>query len=227
MFKPAKIERLPKMNFRYHLLKVDGEWYLMEVDRPIITSYFLPWFTYFVPHKGYQLTEDEVEAIAPKVLERDKNILSTQSKAGISASGAAFLAVLLGRAFPIEDYLYFTSHLLNLVLMILVLIIAFGIRIWISIGKKVTLIKPSKEVKRMYCRPVKFRIVLRNLLLVTMILFLLSAMIYSILSKSKPNLIVHMVLFVTSFIYLASGTLGLYASGDDYKVKIKKMKRAD
>lgn len=227
MFKPAKIEYLPKMNFRYRLLKVENEWYLMEVDRPIITSYFLPWFTYFVPHKGYQLTEDEVEAIAPKVLERDKNILSTQSKAGISASGAAFLAVLLGRAFPIEDYLYFTSHLLNLVLMILVLIIAFGIRIWISIGEKVTLIKPSKEVKRMYCRPVKFRIVLRNLLLVTMILFLLSAMIYSILSKSKPNLIVHMVLFVTSFIYLASGTLGLYASGDDYKVKIKKMKRAD
>lgn len=24
MFQPAKIERLPKMNFRYHLLKVDG-----------------------------------------------------------------------------------------------------------------------------------------------------------------------------------------------------------
>lgn len=222
MFKPVKLEYLPKMNFRYRLLKVENEWYLMEVDRPIMTSYFLPWFVYFVPHNAFQLTEDEVQTVAPKVLERDKNILSTQSKAGISASGAAFLAVLLGRAFPIEDYLYFTSHLLNLVLMILVLIIAFGIRIWISIGKKETIIKPSKEVKRMYCRPVKFRIVLRNLLLVTMILFLLSAMIYSILSKSKPNLIVHMVLFVTSFIYLASGTLGLYASGEDYKAKVKK-----
>lgn len=222
MFKPAKIEYLPKMNFRYRLLKVENEWYLMEVDRPIITSYFLPWFTYFVPHKGYQLTEDEVEAIAPKVLEGDKNMLSTQTKVGISTLGAGSLAVLLGRAFPIEDYLYFTSHLLNLVLMILVLIIAFGIRIWISIGKKVTVINPSKKAKRMYCRPVKFRIVLRNLLLVTIILFLLSAMFYSVLSKSKPNLIVHMGLFVTSFIYLASGNLVLYASGDDYKAKVKK-----
>ena len=129
MFKPAKIDRLPKMNFRYRLLKVENEWYLMDVDRPIIITYFLPWFTYFIPHKGYQLTEDEVEAIAPKVLKRDKNITSTQTKAGISALGAASLAVLLGRAFPIEDYLYFTSHLLNLVLMILVLCIAFGIRI--------------------------------------------------------------------------------------------------
>ena len=222
MFKKAKIEYLPKMNFRYRLLKVENEWYLMEVDRPIIITYFLPWFTYFVPHKVYQLTEDEVESIAPKVLERDRNILSSQSKAGISALGAASLAVLLGRAFPIEDYLYFTSHLLNLVLMILVLIIAFGIRIWISIGKKVTVINPSKKAKRMYCRPVKFRIVLRNLLLVTIILFLSSAMFYSVLSKSKPNLIVHMVLFVTSFIYLASGNLVLYASGEDYKAKIKK-----
>ena len=52
MFKLAKIERLPKMNFRYHLLKVDGVWYLMEVDRPIIITYFLPWFVYFIPHKS-------------------------------------------------------------------------------------------------------------------------------------------------------------------------------
>ena len=222
MFKPAKMDRLPKMNFRYRLLKVENEWYLMDVDRPIIITYFLPWFTYFIPHKGYQLTEDEVEAIAPKVLKRDKNILSTQTKAGISTLGAGSLAVLLGRAFPIEDYLYFTSHLLNLVLMILVLIIAFGIRIWISIGKKESVIKPSKKAKKMYCRPVRFRIVLRNLLLLIVPLFLSSAMIYSVLSKIEPNLIVHMVLFVTSFIYLASGNLLLYASGEDYKAKIKK-----
>lgn len=221
MFKPAKIEYLPKMNFRYRLLKVENEWYLMEVDRPIITSYFLPWFTYFVPHKSYQLTEDEVEAIAPKVLEGDKNMLSTQTKVGISTLGAGSLAVLLGRAFPIEDYLYFTSHLLNLVLMIVVLFIVFGIRIWISIGKKVTVIKPSKKSTRMYCRPAKFRIVLRNLLLLIVPLFLSSAMIYSVLSKIEPNLIVHMVLFVTSFIYLASGNLVLYASGDDFKAKVK------
>ena len=222
MFKPAKIDRLPKMNFRYRLLKVENEWYLMDVDRPIIITYFLPWFTYFIPHKGYQLTEDEVEAIAPKVFERDKNILSTQTKAGISTLGAGSLAVLLGRAFPIEDYLYFASHPLNLVLMILVLCIAFGIRIWISIGKKESVIKPSKKANRIYCRPVRFRIVLRNLLLLIVPLFLSSAMIYSVLSKIEPNLIVHMVLFVTSFIYLASGNLVLYASGEDYKAKIKK-----
>ena len=200
MFKPAKIERLPKMNFRYHLLKVDGAWYLMEVDRPIIITYFLPWFVYFIPHKAYQLTEDEVGVLAPKAFERDNKMASSQTKAGISALGAGSLAVLLGRAFPIEDYLYFTSHRLNLVLMILVLCIAFGIRIWTSIGKKETVRKPSKKANRIYCRPAKFRIILRNLLLLIVPLFLSSAMIYSVLSKIEPNLIVHMVLFVTSFI---------------------------
>jgi hypothetical protein len=215
MFKPAKIDRLPKMNFRYRLLKVENEWYLMEVDRPII-------ITYFLPHKAYQLTEDEVEALAPKVLERDKYIISSQSKAGISALGAGSLAVLLGRAFPIEDYLYFSSHLLNLVLMVAVLCIAFGVRIWISIGRKDTVRKPSKKANRIYCRPVRFRLLLKNLLLLIVPLFLSSAMIYSVLSKSKPNLIVHMGLFVTSFMYLASAILGLYASGDDFKAKIKK-----
>ena len=227
MFKPAKIDRLPKMNFRYRLLKVGNEWYLMEVDRPIIITYFLPWFTYFIPHKAYLLTEDEVEAIAPKVLERDKNIFSTQTKAGISTLGAGSLAVLLGRAFPIEDYLYFSSHLLNLVLMILVLCIVIGLRIWLSTRKIETVMIASKKAKRIYCRPMKLRIVLKKLFLATFALFLSSAMFYSVLSKSKPNLFVHMVLFVTSFIYLASGNVVLYASDDDYKVKIKKMKRAD
>lgn len=222
MFQPAKIERLPKMNFRYHLLKVDGEWYLMEVDRPIIITYFLPWFVYFIPHKAYQLTEDEVEVLAPKVFERDKNILSTQTKAGISALGAGSLAVLLGRTFPIEDYLYFSSHLLNLVLMILVLCIVIGLRIWLSTRKIETVMIASKKAKRIYCRPVKFRIVLRNLLFLIVPLFLSSAMIYSVLSKIQPNLIVHMGLFVTSFMYLASAILGLYAPGDDFKAKIKK-----
>ncbi len=193
----------------------------MEVDRPIITSYFLSWFTYFVPHKAYQLTEDEVEAIAPKVLERDKNIFSTQTKAGISAIGAGSLAVLLGRAFPIEDYLYFSSNLLNRVLMILVLCIVIGLRIWLSTRKIETVMIASKKAKRIYCRPVKFRIVLRNLLFLIVPLFLSSAMIYSVLSKIKPNLIVHMGLFVTSFMYLASAILGLYAPGDDFNAKVK------
>lgn len=136
MFQPAKIERLPKMNFRYHLLKVDGMWYLMEVDRPIIITYFLPWFVYFIPHKAYQLTEAEVEVLAPKVFERDKKNQSlVNNKIGKTSLGLGVTSMLLARAFPIEKYLNFTSHLLNLSLMMLILIFVVELRIWMGRGE--------------------------------------------------------------------------------------------
>lgn len=49
MFKPAKIECLPKMNFRYRLLKVENEWYLMEVDRPNYNKLFSSMVYLFCP----------------------------------------------------------------------------------------------------------------------------------------------------------------------------------
>ena len=70
MFKPAKNRSFAENEFSISFVKVENEWYLMDVDRPIIITYFLPWFTYFIPHKGYQLTEDEVEAIVSKVLKK-------------------------------------------------------------------------------------------------------------------------------------------------------------
>ncbi len=62
MFKPAKSNGCRKMNFRYHLLKVDGEWYLMESIGRLSSPIFCPWFVSFDSHKAYQLTEDEVES---------------------------------------------------------------------------------------------------------------------------------------------------------------------
>ncbi|EFX37910.1 hypothetical protein HMPREF8577_1835 [Streptococcus parasanguinis ATCC 903] len=154
MFQPAKIERLPKMNFRYHLLKVDGVWYLMEVDRPIIITYFLPWFVYFIPHKAYQLTEDEVGVLAPKVFERDKKHQSlVNNQIGKTSLGLGITSMLLARAFPIEKYLNFTSHLLNLSLMMLILIFVVGLRIWMGRGEGMQEIVADKTPRKVYCFP--------------------------------------------------------------------------
>ena len=221
MFKPAKIEYLPKMNFRYRLLKVENEWYLMDVDRPIIITYFLPWFTYFIPHKGYQLTEDEVEAIAPKVLKRDKNILSTQTKAGISASGAAFLAVLLGRAFPIEDYLYFTSHLLNLSLMMLILIFVVGLRIWMGRGEGMHEIVADKTPRKVYCFPEYVKNIILPLTIATSFLIILIALCYAVIINFKPNFIWHIGLLISSLMFFISGNLIFYSPIISFKAKVK------
>ena len=185
MFKPAKIERLPKMNFRYHLLKVDGEWYLMEVDRPIIITYFLPWFVYFIPHKAYQLTEDEVEAIAPNVFERDKNHQSlVNNNIGRASVGLGVISMLLSRAFPIEKYLNFTSHLLNLSLMMLILIFVVGLRIWMGRGEGMYEIVADKTPRKVYCFPEYVKNIILPLTIATSFLIILNFLFPNYLFQS-------------------------------------------
>ena len=109
MLQKANIEHLAKKIFRYRVLTVDNEHYLVDVDRPFIISYFFPWFLYFTSHWAIRLTEDEFNTLTTSRNDKQRNGL-THNK-GITASGAAFVSLLLSRAFPIEDYLYFNSHL--------------------------------------------------------------------------------------------------------------------
>ena len=222
MFKPAKIERLPKMNFRYHLLKVDGEWYLMEVDRPIIITYFLPWFVYFIPHKAYQLTEEEVEAIAPKVFERDKKHQSlVNNKIGKTSLGLGVTSMLLARAFPIEKYLNFTSHLLNLSLMMLILIFVVGLRIWMGRGEGMHEIVVDKTPRKVYCFPADTKNIILPLTYATIPMVMFVAVCYAILINFEPNFIIHFGLLITSFLFLSSGNLIFYSPIISFKAKVK------
>lgn len=222
MFKPAKIEYLPKMNFRYRLLKVENEWYLMEVDRPIITSYFLSWFTYFVPHKAYQLTEDEVEVLAPKVLERDKKHQSlVNNKIGKTSLGLGVTSMLLARAFPIEKYLNFTSHLLNLSLMMLILIFVVGLRIWMGRGEGMQEIVADKTPRKVYCFPEYIKNILLPLIYVTFLIVMFIAVCYAILINFEPNFIIHFGLLISSFLFLSSGNLIFYSPIISFKAKVK------
>lgn len=222
MFKPAKIERLPKMNFRYHLLKVDGEWYLMEVDRPIIITYFLPWFVYFIPHKAYQLTEDEVEAIAPNVFERDKNHQSlVNNNIGRASVGLGVISMLLSRAFPIEKYLNFTSHLLNLSLMMLILIFVVGLRIWMGRGEGMHEIVADKTPRKVYCFPEYVKNIILPLTIATSFLIILIALCYAVIINFKPNFIWHIGLLISSLMFFISGNLIFYSPIISFKAKVK------
>ena len=127
MLQKANIEHLAKKNFRYRILTVDNKHYLVDVDRPFIISYFFPWFLYFTSHWAIRLTEDEFNKLTTYRNDKQRNGL-THNK-GITASGSACVALLLSRAFPIEDYLYFNSHLINIGLTLFV----FGIVMRISV----------------------------------------------------------------------------------------------
>lgn len=222
MFKPAKIDRLPKMNFRYRLLKVENEWYLMDVDRPIIITYFLPWFVYFIPHKAYQLTEDEVETIAPKVFERDKKRQSlVNNKIGKTSLGLGVTSMLLARAFPIEKYLNFTSHLLNLSLMMLILIFVVGLRIWMGRGEGMHEIVADKTPRKVYCFPEYVKNILLPLIYVTFLIVMFIAVCYAILINFEPNFIIHFGLLISSFLFFISGNLIFYSPIISFKAKVK------
>ena len=222
MFKPAKIDRLPKMNFRYRLLKVENEWYLMDVDRPIIITYFLPWFVYFIPHKAYQLTENEVGAIAPKVFERDKKHQSlVNNKIGKTSLGLGVTSMLLARAFPIEKYLNFTSHLLNLSLMMLILIFVVGFRIWMGRGEGMQEIVADKTPRKVYCFPEYIKNILLPLIYVTFLIVMFIAVCYAILINFEPNFIIHFGLLISSFLFFISGNLIFYSPIISFKAKVK------
>lgn len=222
MFMPSKIERLPKMNFRYHLLKVDGEWYLMEVDRPIIITYFLPWFVYFIPHKAYQLTEDEVGVLAPKVFERDKKHQSlVNNKIGKTSLGLGLTSMLLARAFPIEKYLNFTSHLLNLSLMMLILIFVVGLRIWMGRGEGMQEIVADKTPRKVYCFPEYVKNIILPLTIATSFLIILIALCYAVIINFKPNFIWHIGLLISSLMFFISGNLIFYSPIISFKAKVK------
>ncbi|MCP8963272.1 MULTISPECIES: DUF443 family protein [unclassified Streptococcus] len=219
---PSKIERLPKMNFRYHLLKVDGEWYLMEVDRPIIITYFLPWFVYFIPHKAYQLTEDEVGVLAPKVFERDKKHQSlVNNKIGKTSLGLGVTSMLLARAFPIEKYLNFTSHLLNLSLMMLILIFVVGLRIWMGRGEGMQEIVADKTPRKVYCFPEYVKNIILPLTIATSFLIILIALCYAVIINFKPNFIWHIGLLISSLMFFISGNLIFYSPIISFKAKVK------
>ena len=222
MFKPAKIERLPKMNFRYHLLKVDGEWYLMEVDRPIIITYFLPWFVYLIPHKAYQLTEDEVEVLAPKVFERDKKHQSLViNKIGKTSLGLGVTSMLLSRAFPIEKYLNITSRFVNLSMMMLILIFVVGLRIWMGRGEQMQEMVADKTPRKVYCFPSEIKKILLILTLTLFALVILIAVCYVIFLNLSPNFIFHIVLLSISFLFLSAGNLVFYSPIISFKAKVK------
>ena len=222
MFKPAKIDRLPKMNFRYRLLKVENEWYLMDVDRPIIITYFLPWFVYFIPHKAYQLTEDEVGVLAPKVFERDKKRQSlVNNKIGKTSLGLGVTSMLLARAFPIEKYLNFISHLLNLSLMMLILIFVVGLRIWMGRGEGMHEIVADKTPRKVYCFPEYVKNILLPLIYVTFLIVMFIAVCYAILINFEPNFIIHFGLLISSFLFFISGNLIFYSPIISFKAKVK------
>lgn len=219
MLQKANIEHLAKKNFRYRILNVDNEHYLVDVDRPFIISYFFPWFLYFTSHWAIRLTEDEFNILTISRNDKQRNGL-THNK-GITASGAAFVALLLSRAFPIEDYMYFNSHLLNIGLTLFVFCIVMGIRVWMSRRKIVSKLEHNDDLIKVYCVPTTLKFIFLSLLMPTISLIIVGVVCYAVIINFAPNFVVHLGLFVFALNFLLSGNTFYFSAESTFKAKIK------
>ena len=129
--------------------------------------------------------------------------------------------MLLARAFPIEKYLNFTSHLLNLSLMMLILIFVVGLRIWMGRGEGMQEIVADKTPRKVYCFPEYIKNILLPLIYVTFIIVMFIAVCYAILINFEPNFIIHFGLLISSFLFFISGNLIFYSPIISFKAKVK------
>ena len=130
-------------------------------------------------------------------------------------------SMLLARAFPIEKYLNFTSHLLNLSLMMLILIFVVGLRIWMGRGEGMHEIVADKTPRKVYCFPEYVKNILLPLIYVTFLIVMFIAVCYAILINFEPNFIIHFGLLISSFLFFISGNLIFYSPIISFKAKVK------
>ena len=198
MLKKAKIEQLSKINLRYRVLQMDGESYLVDADRPFLISYFFPWILSFIPHRAYPLTKEEVQTLAPSDLSKVLNKKDTRKKGFASAFGMGTTAVLLSKAFPLEKYLYFTSHVLNLVM---------GIRIWTSIRKPMPNIVNSNHPIKIYLVANDRKHRLLSMIAPTFFAGLVVFSSCAIFSNIAQNFILHIALLIFLSLFVFSGNM--------------------
>ena len=221
MLKKAKIEQLSKINLRYRILQMDGESYLLDADRPFLISYFFPWILSFIPHRAYPLTKEEVQSLAPSDLSKVLNKKDTQKKGLASAFGMGTTAVLLSKAFPIEKYLYFSSHVLNFGMLALVFSLVIGIRIWTSIRKPMPNIVNSNHPIKVYLVTNDRKHRLLSMMAPTIFAGLVVFSSCAIFSNIAPNFILHVALLIFLSLFMFFGNILFFSPVVDYKVKIK------
>src|SRR5699024_4006847 len=118
----GEVER-PNKNIRYKLVKVEDEYYILDLDRPIWLILF-PFAYWFKTHWVYQIDQATYELKQPDEKKRSKWKMILP---------VAFISPFLGRilASKAEKYDYISSFMVSVVLIIVFIILTIGIRIYV------------------------------------------------------------------------------------------------
>ena len=221
MFKKAEMELLAKRNLRYRILKTEGKYYLLDVERPFLIVYFLPLLIYFVPHRCYEMSKEESGQLSQS---EEKNARKKEpfEKHGLGYSlGAGVGAMLLSRVFDINQFLKFDSSRISNFLAILIVLLVFGLRLWLTASYEVPSGLKNRGCHKIYVYPCFVKELFFNIFAYIMSALLTIILISAFLTNQVDNYIVHIGLSMFLSFWLFIGNMFFMRPASNYWIKIK------
>lgn len=221
MFKKAEMELLAKRNLRYRILKTGGKYYLLDVERPFLIVYFLPLLIYFVPHRCYEISKEEYGQLSQSE-EQNARLKEAIEKHGLGYGfGAGVGAMLLSRVFDINQFLKFDSSRISNFLAILIVLLVFGLRLWLTASYEVPSGLKNRGCHKIYVYPCFVKELFFNIFAFIMSALLTIILISAFLTNQVDNYIVHIGLLIFLLFWLFIGNMFFMRPTRNYWIKIK------
>ena len=218
------MEPLAKRNLRYRILKTEDEYYLLDVERPFLIVYFLPLLIYFVPHRCYQMSKEEYEQLSQSE-EENARLKEAFEKHGLGYGfGAGVGAMLLSRVFDINQFLKFDSSRISNFLAILIVLLVFGLRLWLTVAYEVPSRLKNRGYHKIYVYPRFVKELFFSILLYIMSVLFTIVLISGFLTNQVDNYIVHIGLLIFLSFWLFIGNMFFMRPASNYWIKIKEKK---
>lgn len=221
MFKKAEMELLAKRNLRYRILKTEGKYYLLDVERPFLIVYFLPLLIYFVPHRCYEMSKEEYGQLS-QAEEKNTRLKEAFEKHGLGYSlGAGVGAMLLSKLFDINQFLKFDSSRISNFLAILIVLLVFGLRLWLTASYEVPSGLKNRGYHKIYLYPRFVKELLFSIFAYIMSVLFTVMIIAAFLTNIMDNYIGHIGLLIFLSFWLFIGNMFFMQPARNYWIKIK------
>lgn len=221
MFKKAEMKLLAKRNLRYRILKTEDNYYLLDVERPFLIVYFLPLLIYFVPHRCYEISKEEYEQLSQSE-EENAQLKEAFEKHGLGYGfGAGVGAMLLSRVFDINQFLKFDSSRISNFLAILIVLLLFGLRLWLTVAHEVPSGLKNSGYHTIYVYPRFVKELLFSIFAYIMSVLFTVMIIAAFLTNIMDNYIGHIGLLIFLTFWLFIGNMFFMRPTSNYWIRIK------
>jgi uncharacterized membrane protein (TIGR01218 family) len=183
-------------NFRYNLIRIDEDYYILDRDKPYVLVYFLPFIYWMLPKRATKISAQSAQQLQTVRLNNTETGGSSFVYAGISMTIANFLAPL-AYMFEIDISPEFAGFIVFLLLSS-----ALYFRFTVSKISKRSLMRQLRlQDHRDYCLmwivPRSLKIIAVVLFMSPVLLFMISGTIYGFIRDGSL-----FILFLSTFFFI-------------------------